>query len=64
MLSAMKSMRPSCEHILRQKSFWALDMSEIENKSISEKFSKLSVNAKTIDESFYEYFIRTKLMYK
>ena len=47
--------RPNCEKLLNEKSFWALDVVHIEKE-----LKKLSINEKTIDENFIQYFIRMK----
>jgi len=59
MLSAVKSLRPNCDQILREKSSWALDINEIDSE-----FSLSSLTAKSIEDSFQEFFIKTKLKFR
>jgi hypothetical protein len=50
------SSRPDCGKLLKEKGFWFLEKNIFEDQ-----FKKFSINEKTIEESFSEYFVRNKL---
>ncbi len=56
MFSNLWILRPDCEKVLNEKSFWALDLVHIDKE-----LKLLSINEKSIDENFIQYFIRMKI---
>ncbi len=56
MMSLFMSSRPDCGKLLKEKGFWFLEKNIFEDQ-----FKKFSINEKTIEESFSEYFVRNKL---
>jgi vacuolar-type H+-ATPase subunit D/Vma8 len=68
MMSTMKSMRPTCEQLLNNKSQWALSMSDIQNDSMFEKFKNQSISDEKslkslMKDNFCIYFIKMKSMH-
>ncbi len=63
MMSAMKSMRPTCEQLINNKSLWALNMIDIQSHSILEKLRKLSISEFSIENNFSNYFLKRKSMH-
>jgi serine/threonine protein kinase len=58
MMSPMKSMRPTCEQLLNNKSLWALSVSDIQNDLMFGKFKNLSISESSIKNNFCNYFIK------
>jgi hypothetical protein len=63
MMSTMKSMRPTCEQLLNNKSQWALSISDIQNDLMFKKFKNLSISESLIKNNFCNYFIKIKSMH-
>jgi hypothetical protein len=63
MMSPMKTMRPTCEKLLNNKSLWALDMSHIQNDLMFKKFKNLSISESLMKNNFCNYFIKMKSMH-
>jgi hypothetical protein len=64
MMSAMKNKRFTCDQILNDKKFWALNISDIENDVNCKELSLLSINKISIEQNFCNYFVKIKLMNK
>ncbi len=63
MMSAKKSVRPTCEQLLNNKSLWALSMSDIQNDLMFKKFKNLSISESLTKNNFCDYFIKMKSMH-
>ncbi len=63
MMLPMKSMRPTCEQLLNNKSQWALSVSDIQNDSMFEKLKNLSISESLMKNNFCNYFIKMKSMH-
>ncbi len=63
MMSPMKTMRPTCEQLLNNKSLWALSMSHIQNDLMFKKFKNLSISESLMKNNFCNYFIKMKSMH-
>ncbi len=61
MMSPIKSMRPTCEQLLNNKSLWALSVSDIQNDSMFEKLKNLSISESLMKNNFCNYFIKMKI---
>jgi hypothetical protein len=48
MMSGMKHKRPTCEQLLINKSFWALNISDIENDVICKELQETRLNGHLI----------------
>ncbi len=59
MLLPMKSKRPTCEQLLKNKSLWALSVTDIQNDSIFEKF--MIQGMAPLMAPFFTRFIKLKL---
>ncbi len=64
MMSPMKTMRPTCEQLLNNKSLWALNMSDIQNDLMFKKFKNLSISESLMKNNFCDYFIKMKSTHK
>ncbi len=64
MMSAKKSMRPTCEQLLNNKSQWALSVSDIQNDLMFKKLKNLSISESLIENNFCKTFIKLKSMHK
>ncbi len=60
-MSSMKSMRPTCEQLLNNKSLWALSVFDIQNDSMFEEFKNLSISEPLMKNNFCNYFIKMKI---
>jgi hypothetical protein len=57
-------MRPTCDQLLNDKSLWSLEISDIENDVICQELSKITINKISIEQNFFKYFLKTKLLYR
>ncbi len=64
MMLPMKSMRPTCEQLLNNKSQWALSMSDIQNDLMLKKLKNLSISESLTKNNFCNYFIKMKSIHK
>ncbi len=64
MMSPMKTIRPTCEQLLNNKSLWALSVTDTQNDLMLEKFKNLSISESLIENNFCNYFIKMKSMHK
>ncbi len=63
MMSAMKNMRPTCEQLIKKKKLWGLELSVVEKDAVFKKLTESSIRH-SIEQSFCNFFIQTKLLHK
>jgi hypothetical protein len=60
-MMSFPNMRPTCDQLLKDKSLWSLDISDIENDVICQELSEITIDKISIEQNFCKYFLKTKL---
>jgi hypothetical protein len=63
-MMSFPNMRPNCDQLLKDKSLWSLDISDIENDVICQELSEITIDKISIEQNFCKYFLKTKLLNK